>query len=97
MLINVEAVRMTKNNVPQEQYQRVKLERAVRNTSFLKSNEEKSGISDTLKKKGFTKMIQLTEDLAMIADDHCYIVGKPRQRPGRPVEMENPTYYTTAE
>lgn len=41
-------------------------------------------------------MIQLTKNLAMIADDHCYIVGKPKQRPGRPLEIENPTYYTTA-
>ena len=41
-------------------------------------------------------MIQLTDDLVMIADDHCYIVGTPRERPGRPVEICNPTYYTTA-
>ena len=41
-------------------------------------------------------MIQLTKELAMIADDHCYIVGKPKQSPGKPVEMRQPTYYSTA-
>lgn len=41
-------------------------------------------------------MIQLTKDLVMIADKSCYIVGKPRQRPGRAFEVQDPTYYTTA-
>ena len=41
-------------------------------------------------------MIQLTKDLFMIVDDNCYIVGKPRIRPGKPVELERPSYYTTA-
>lgn len=41
-------------------------------------------------------MIQLTTDLAMTADEHCYIVGKPRQTHDRNIELRNPTYHTTA-
>ncbi len=41
-------------------------------------------------------MIQLTKDIVMIADRHCYIIGKPRERPGRPLEVQELTYYTTA-
>lgn len=41
-------------------------------------------------------MIQLTEKLAMIADDSCYIIGKPRQRADKGLVMDNPTYYSTA-
>lgn len=41
-------------------------------------------------------MIQLTEKLAMTADKHCYIVGEPKQRPGRPFEIKEPKYYSTA-
>lgn len=41
-------------------------------------------------------MIQLTEKLVMTADKHCYIVGEPRQRAGRPVEIKEPKYYSTA-
>lgn len=41
-------------------------------------------------------MIQLTEKLVMIADKHCYIVGEPKQRPGRPLEIKEPKYYSTA-
>lgn len=40
-------------------------------------------------------MIQLTKDLVLTADEHCYIVGKPRQRPGRPIGIENAKYYST--
>lgn len=42
-------------------------------------------------------MIQLTKDLAMIADKRCYIVGKPKQKPGKAIEIQYPTYYSTAE
>lgn len=41
-------------------------------------------------------MIQLTKDLWMKADEHCYIVGKPRQDQGKSVELRSPTYYSTA-
>lgn len=41
-------------------------------------------------------MIQLTEKLVMTADKHCYIVGDPKQRPGRPFEIKEPKYYYTA-
>lgn len=34
-------------------------------------------------------MIQLTEDLYMDADDHCYIVGKPRKSRGNGTELRN--------
>lgn len=41
-------------------------------------------------------MIQLTENLAMTADEHCYIVGKPRKSVGRGEELRNCTYHSTA-
>ena len=41
-------------------------------------------------------MIQLTKRLVMTADKHCYIVGEPRQRAGRALEIREPKYYTTA-
>lgn len=41
-------------------------------------------------------MIQLTRDLWMDADEHCYIVGKPRQSADKVVRLDKPTYYTTA-
>lgn len=41
-------------------------------------------------------MIQLTEKLVMVADKQCYIVGEPRQRAGRPLEINEPKYYSTA-
>lgn len=41
-------------------------------------------------------MIQLTKDLVMVADDHCYTVGNPREGRGGAVEIRNPTYYATA-
>jgi len=37
-------------------------------------------------------MIQLTKDLAMTADEHCYIVGKPCQRAEKAPLLRNPTY-----
>ena len=43
-------------------------------------------------------MVQLTEDLAVIADDLQYIVGRPvtRERGGEPVlEIRRPRYYPT--
>ena len=40
-------------------------------------------------------MIQLTKDLWVKADDHCYIVGNLRERRGEGAELRNPTYYTT--
>lgn len=41
-------------------------------------------------------MIQLTKDLAMTADERCYIVGKPSQRADGATELRKPTYHTTA-
>jgi len=41
-------------------------------------------------------MIQLTKRLVMKADKYCYIVGEPRQRAGRALEIKEPRYYTTA-
>ena len=41
-------------------------------------------------------MIQLTKDFAMTADNHCFIVGRPRQRVGKALEMLEPSYYPTA-
>ena len=41
-------------------------------------------------------MIQLTEDLAMTADEHAYIVGRPHTRPGKGIELRDPTYYSSA-
>lgn len=41
-------------------------------------------------------MIQLTKELAMTADSHCFIVGRPRQRVGKALEMLEPSYYSTA-
>lgn len=48
-------------------------------------------------------MIQLTKDLWLKADDHCYIVGKlNKQRRNGPEggrrarELDKPTYYSTA-
>ena len=40
-------------------------------------------------------MIQLTDKLVMIADKHCYIVGEPRQRVGKVLEIKEPKYYST--
>ena len=31
----------------------------------------------------------------MIADDHCFIVGKPRIKSGSLIKIEKPRYYTT--
>lgn len=41
-------------------------------------------------------MIQLTKKLALTADNHSYIVGEVRRRPGRPDEIREPKYYSTA-
>lgn len=41
-------------------------------------------------------MIQLTKELAMTADGHCYIVGQPRQRADKGMILRDPTYHTTA-
>ncbi len=48
-------------------------------------------------------MIQLTKDLAMIADDHCYIVGVLNKQRGEDTQggrkasqILSPTYYPTA-
>lgn len=40
-------------------------------------------------------MIQLTDKLAVKADNECYIVGEPRERLGKAVELVNPRYYPT--
>ena len=41
-------------------------------------------------------MIQLTDNLVMIADDYCYTVGRPRKRADKGLVLDHPTYYTTA-
>lgn len=38
-------------------------------------------------------MIYLTDEISLTADSIQYIVGKPVQRPGKGVEMQNPKYY----
>ena len=40
-------------------------------------------------------MIQLPQGLVLIADDHCFIVGKAKKDRGRGVEVQNPTYHTS--
>lgn len=40
-------------------------------------------------------MIQLTDNLAVTADQHQYIAGTPRIRPDKGVTIDNPRYYTT--
>ena len=35
----------------------------------------------------------LTDKLAVTADGECYMVGRPRQRAGRAVSVDNPRYY----
>lgn len=40
-------------------------------------------------------MIQLTDGLAMTADEHGYMIGKPRQKPGKGIVMDSPTCYVT--
>ena len=37
-------------------------------------------------------MIYLTDKLAVTADSECYMVGKPRQRAGKGVSVDNPRY-----
>lgn len=44
-------------------------------------------------RKELEKMIYLTDEIAMTADSMQYIVGKPVQRPGKGVKMQNPKYY----
>lgn len=55
-----------------------------------------SPLPSTLKIEGGNHMIQLTKDLAMTADEHCYIVGQPRQRADKGTILRNPTYHPTA-
>ena len=40
-------------------------------------------------------MIQLTDHLFVTADKRSYIVGEPRQRVGKGMEMDSPSYFTT--
>ena len=40
-------------------------------------------------------MIYSTDKLAVTADGECYMVGRPRQRAGRAVSVDNPRYYPT--
>lgn len=42
-------------------------------------------------------MIELPKGLILIADERCYIVGKPKKERGRGVEIQNPKYYPTME
>lgn len=41
-------------------------------------------------------MIQLTKGFAMIADDYCYTVGKPRQKVDGRIVLDKPTYAAQA-
>ena len=41
-------------------------------------------------------MIQMTDNLAMTADEYSYIVGQPRTRPDKGVVLVKPRYYPTA-
>lgn len=40
-------------------------------------------------------MIELPKGFAVSADDHCFIVGKLKQRTDGRIEITNPKYYTT--
>lgn len=40
-------------------------------------------------------MIQLVGGLALDADEYSFIVGKPRQRPGRGTILDRPRYYAS--
>jgi hypothetical protein len=44
-------------------------------------------------------MIKLTEKLAITADEHQYLLGRPRERADKAgnavTSIDNPTYYTT--
>ena len=40
-------------------------------------------------------MIELISGFTLTADEHCYTVGKPRERPGKGIEMQTPKYYCT--
>ena len=40
-------------------------------------------------------VVYLTDKLAVTADSECYMVGKPRQRAGKGVSVDNPRYYPT--
>lgn len=40
-------------------------------------------------------MIQLTDTLALTADEHNYIVGRARQRAGRGIELDSAGYFTS--
>lgn len=40
-------------------------------------------------------MIQLTDTLALTADEHNYIVGRARQRAARGIVIESPSYFTS--
>ena len=38
-------------------------------------------------------MIYLTDNLVLVADEHCYIIGKPRQRPDKGTVLDAATYH----
>ena len=40
-------------------------------------------------------MIELLNGLVLIADERCYIVGKPRQKPDKGIAIDQPTYHTS--
>lgn len=40
-------------------------------------------------------MIQLTDNVAVTADQYQYIVGTPRTRPDKGITINKPRYYTT--
>lgn len=40
-------------------------------------------------------MIRLAQNLALTADDHCYILGKPAKPRGKSCELSNRSYHTT--
>lgn len=62
-------------------------------TTKKRRTTPKTGYSMNLKAIGEYNMIYLTDEVALTADSMQYIVGKPVQRPGKGVEMQNPKYY----
>lgn len=40
-------------------------------------------------------MIELTKNLAIVADGHCYAVGKPVKKQSGDVFIQKPRYYST--
>ena len=59
-------------------------------TQEKRRSPQKTGLPAHLRAKAERN---LTDEIALTADSIQYIVGKPVQRPGKGVEMQNPKYY----